>query len=173
LSKCIQDNATGQSALLGYAFDGFGIYGPYGADGKELTNADLDECHGITSEVEWNGQKVVMYHYVATREFPYVIGCFRGTPSVRAVTARGGGQGPNGQQQPGSQPQGGSQQGGGQGPQGGQPPLQAINACANLIQNAACSFSTPNGQTISGTCQTPPQVSQLVCVPAGGPPAGP
>ncbi|MFN8426725.1 MAG: hypothetical protein U0X87_10785 [Anaerolineales bacterium] len=33
---------------MGYAFDGFGIFGYYGEDGSELTNADLDECHGHT-----------------------------------------------------------------------------------------------------------------------------
>jgi YHYH protein len=162
LSPCIPDHATGPSALLGYALDGFGIYGPYGADGRELTDADLDECHGLTSEVEWDGQPVVMYHYVATREFPYVVGCFRGTPSVRPLAAPGGGQ-QNGQ--PPGQPQGGQA--------GGGPPLEAINACANLARNAACSFNAPNGQAVGGTCQTPPGSTQLACVPAGGPPTGP
>jgi hypothetical protein len=80
LSACISDPGTGQSNLLGYAYDGFGIYGMRGADGKELTNADLDECHGTTSPVMWDGKLVTMYHYVATREFPYVMGCFKGTP---------------------------------------------------------------------------------------------
>ncbi len=165
LSPCIKDNATGQSALLGYALDGFGIYGPYDANGKELTNADLDECHGITSQVEWDGKQVVMYHYVATREFPYVVGCFRGTPSMRGLNQLGGGQSPqpgNGQQPPTQS-----------GPQGQQPPQAAIDACVSLSQNATCSFTAQNGQTISGTCQTPPQTSQLVCVPAGGPPRKP
>jgi hypothetical protein len=80
LSACIADPGTGQSNLLGYAYDGFGIYGMRGADGTELTNADLDECHGTTSPVMWDGKLVTMYHYVATREFPYVMGCFKGTP---------------------------------------------------------------------------------------------
>ncbi|MCL4530420.1 MAG: YHYH protein [Chloroflexi bacterium] len=158
LSPCIKDNATGQSALPGYAFDGFGIYGPYDTNGKELTNADLDECHGITSQVEWNGKEVVMYHYVATREFPYVVGCFRGTPSVRALTVPSGGQGQQSGQQLGGQPQAG---------QNGQPPLAAINACASLSAGAACSFNAPNGQ-INGTCQIPLQLQQLICVPQGG-----
>ena len=158
LSSCLKDNATGQSALLGYAFDGFGIYGPYGADGKELTDADLDECHGITSEVEWDGKQVMMYHYVATREFPYVVGCFRGAPSVMALTAPNGGGGP--QQGGGQQQQNGGQPGG----QAGQPPQAAIEACANLNQNVSCSFKAPNG-TINGVCQMPPQTQQLVCVP--------
>jgi hypothetical protein len=86
LSPCLSDPGTGQSALLGYALDGFGIYGPRGADGKELTDADLDACHGTTSAVPWNGKTVVMYHYVFTREFPYSVGCFKGTPEVTGIT---------------------------------------------------------------------------------------
>jgi hypothetical protein len=80
LTSCLADPGDGQSTLLGYAYDGFGIYGSRGADGEELTNADLDECHGTTSEVMWEGELVEMYHYVATREFPYTVACFRGTP---------------------------------------------------------------------------------------------
>jgi hypothetical protein len=80
LSSCAQDTRSGQSKLLGYALDGFGIYGPRDEFGRVLTNADLDECHGRTAEVEWRGKRVMMYHYVATLEYPYTVGCFRGTP---------------------------------------------------------------------------------------------
>lgn len=174
LSDCIVDNATGHSALMGYAFDGYGIYGYYGEDGAELTNEDLDVCHGHTHMTEWNGQMVEMYHYHATHEFPYVVGCFHGTPAVRALSAgegQGGQQGQGGQTQP-SQGQAGQVQppqgqGGGQG-NGGQPPQAAIDACANLLVNAACTVNTTNG-TISGTCLTL-QNSVTACVPAGGPP---
>ena len=152
LSDCFQDTAAGHSALMGYAFDGFGIFGYYGEDGSELTNADLDECHGHTHAIEWDGQQMEMYHYHATHEFPYTVGCFKGTPTVRALSA---GEGQNGQNQPGGQ------QGGGQ----GGPPQEAINACAGLSQGAACSVGPTNG-----TCQTPPNTNQLACVPAGGPP---
>ena len=68
------------SPLVGYALDGFGIYGPRGADGKLVTNADLDECHGRVGEVMFNGKKQMMYHYVLNNEYPYSVGCFRGTP---------------------------------------------------------------------------------------------
>ena len=34
--------------LLGFAFDGYPIYGPYDTSGNLLTSADLDECHGET-----------------------------------------------------------------------------------------------------------------------------
>jgi hypothetical protein len=78
LSRCISDSGTGHSGLIGYAFDGFGIFGLRGESGKELTNQDLDECHGHTHEILWEGKKVSMYHYHSTREFPYTVGCFKG-----------------------------------------------------------------------------------------------
>ncbi len=156
LSDCLPDNETGHSALMGYAFDGFGIYGYYDEDGKEVTNEDLDECHGHVGWVEWDGGMVEMYHYHATREFPYTVGCFKGVPAVRAAL---GGQGQT------EQPQQGGQNQGGQTGQGQQPPQEAINACAGLSQGASCSVGN-----MTGTCMIPPNTSQLACVPAGGPP---
>jgi hypothetical protein len=77
--KCFPNQGTsGQSPLVGYALDGFGIYGPRGADGKEITNAQLDECHGMTSPVMWDGKVQNIYHYVLNSEYPYSVGCFRG-----------------------------------------------------------------------------------------------
>ena len=55
LTECLADPGTGHSALLGYARDGFGIYGVRGENGETLTNADLDECHGHTHAIEWDG----------------------------------------------------------------------------------------------------------------------
>jgi hypothetical protein len=79
-SPCLPGQ-TAKETLIGYALDGFGIYSLDDADGRELTDKDLDECHGRTSEVMWDGARVSMYHYVLTREYPYTIGCFRGTPA--------------------------------------------------------------------------------------------
>lgn len=81
LQACVPDagSPAQNSSLLGYALDGFGIYGPW-YDGKVLTSADLDECHGTTSPVEWHGALVSIYHYVSTYDFPYTLGCYRGTP---------------------------------------------------------------------------------------------
>jgi hypothetical protein len=81
----LSDSGTGHSPLLGYALDGYGIYGPRGDHGKVLSTADLDACHGITDTITWNGKKVRMYHYVLTWQFPYSVGCFRGTPVSRTV----------------------------------------------------------------------------------------
>lgn len=72
------DTGTGHSALIGYIVDGFGLYGPRGEDGETLSTADLDACHGHTHEITWNGQIQEMYHYHATMDFPYTVGCTRG-----------------------------------------------------------------------------------------------
>lgn len=80
LTSCIADPGSGHSARLGYARDGFGIYGERGENGEVLTDADLDECHGHTHAIDWDGATVTMYHYHATREYPYTLGCYRGTP---------------------------------------------------------------------------------------------
>lgn len=121
LTSCLEDEREEDehSALMGYAFDGFGIFGYYGENGELMSNETLDECHGHTHEISWDGELVEMYHYHATYEYPYTIGCFRGTPSI---SMRGGGQG--GQQPPsnGGQQPGNGQQPPGQRPPGGQPP---------------------------------------------------
>jgi hypothetical protein len=77
------NNKAGEhSPLVGYAIDGFGVYGINGVDGKPVTNQDLDECHGHTHRIVWEGKSVRMYHYHLDNEYPYSIGCFRGTPAL-------------------------------------------------------------------------------------------
>ena len=80
LMEHIHPHEEGHSALMGYMIDGFGIYGPRGEDGKVLWSEDLDECHGHTHPVLWDGELVNMYHYHWTYDFPYNIGCFKGEP---------------------------------------------------------------------------------------------
>jgi hypothetical protein len=88
LPACIDTGKPNQqSKLIGWALDGFPIYGPRGKGGRYLSNADLDECHGTTSKVSYLGEKRKLYHYVANYEFPYTVGCFRGTPSSAAYGA--------------------------------------------------------------------------------------
>ena len=111
ISTCIGDKRLpdGHSALVGYALDGFGIYGRYGEGGKLLASADLDACHGHSHSIEWNGKRVVMYHYHATWDFPYTIGCLRGAYTFANVMAISGAP-PRGRM-------------GGGGPPGGRPDL--------------------------------------------------
>ena len=80
ITTCLLKQTTGSSSLVGYALDGFGIYVERDANGHLLTNGDLDACHGRSSTVEWDGKQVSMYHYDATAEYPYTVGCFKGTP---------------------------------------------------------------------------------------------
>jgi YHYH protein len=82
LTACLSDPGSGHSSLMGYALDGFGLYGKRGENGKMVTDADLDACHGHTHQIVWNGKTVSLYHYHATDEYPYTLGCYRGTPSL-------------------------------------------------------------------------------------------
>jgi hypothetical protein len=144
----------------------------YDETGKEVTNADLDECHGRVSPIPWDGKQVTMYHYVLTREYPYTVGCFRGT-ALRVHTRAGG---PSQDNPPGSPT--GAQAGGpdartGGGPGGGapdgrprgprQPPAEAIAACADLSADSQCRFTSPRGDSITGMCRSPS--GALACVP--------
>ncbi len=102
LTNCIDDKPgpDGNSPLVGYALDGFGIYGSY-AEGRQLTTADLDECHGRTSVIDWDGHKVAMYHYVATVDFPYTVDCMRGDYDRSLMRRIGGGPPPGHRGPPG------------------------------------------------------------------------
>jgi hypothetical protein len=77
LSSCIKD--TGVKTVIGFALDGFPITGPKVGDKDFLTSSDLDECHGLTSQVVLDGKNVTTYHYVMTQDFPYSVSCYRGT----------------------------------------------------------------------------------------------
>jgi YHYH protein len=105
LSTCLDNSGSGHSPLVGYALDGFGIFGNRGVDGVELTNASLDECHGHSHDVAIDGVMVNQYHYHATAMFPYTVGCFRGTPTRLGPNAAGAG---------GAAPSGGATAAGGQ-----------------------------------------------------------
>ncbi len=90
LSSCLNDTQAegSHSNLVGYAFDGFGIYGDKGEYGMEISTEDLDECHGHTHKVNWDGINKEMYHYHLTQDFPYSVSCFKGKPSVKSLTFR-------------------------------------------------------------------------------------
>jgi hypothetical protein len=77
LSSCIHDISV--HTVIGFALDGFPITGPEVGDKNILTTNDLDECHGIKSEITLDGKTVNMYHYVMTQDFPYSVSCFRST----------------------------------------------------------------------------------------------
>ena len=65
--------SDGHSSIVGYINDGFPLYGYKGERGVEMTNDDLDPCHG-------HKHGTLEYHYHATLEYPYTVGCYMGTP---------------------------------------------------------------------------------------------
>lgn len=93
---------NGRSTLVGYALDGYGIYVVKSATGALPTNHALDACHGTTSKVRWNGKLQRVYHYVATLEYPYTVGCFHGTPISTGHAGGPGGRGGPGGPPPGA-----------------------------------------------------------------------
>ena len=80
IPSCLNDGESRKkhSRLVGWALDGFPIYGKRGQGGEELANRDLDVCHGHAHKVKLDGEKVRTYHYHGTAEFPYSVSCFRG-----------------------------------------------------------------------------------------------
>jgi hypothetical protein len=82
------DEPGKHSQLLGYAFDGYAIFGPNDSDGAPPS--DLDECNGHTDSDRG-------YHYHVTAKFPYILGAYRGVVERENFDRRGpGGRGPGG-----------------------------------------------------------------------------
>lgn len=196
------------SPILGYALDGFPIYGPracvdaactqvstfessweqvgdpttYAWDNHQCTAATcaqaagtkLDRCNG---RVGPDGT----YRYHATGTFPYVIGCYRGTPSTGGGAQGGaGGQAPQGGQQAGGPGGAGAPPSdGGQGSRGGagqqppadgqgmgrggqQPPARRTGQPATCSVDADCAGKCPP-DAIGCGCDDSPM--GLICVP--------
>ncbi len=73
-----KDNGKQHSPVIGFAFDGFPVYGPYESDGlmaKDIAGEkSLDVCNGHSDSERG-------YHYhVTPGKFPYVIGGYAGVP---------------------------------------------------------------------------------------------
>lgn len=72
------DDGKRHSPIVGFAFDGFPVYGPYEGDGAMAKDAAgdaaLDVCNGHS-----DAQRGYHYHVTPGR-FPYIIGGYAGTP---------------------------------------------------------------------------------------------
>ena len=76
LKSPFPDDGKRHSPVIGFAFDGYPIYGPYEAEGemaKDLSEKEkLDACNGHSDPERG-------YHYhVTPGKFPYIIGGYRG-----------------------------------------------------------------------------------------------
>lgn len=94
VSSCLLAHAHGPATVVGFALDGYPIVVERDAQGRLPGDADLDACHGRVSTIVLDGRRVRTYHYDATLEYPYVMGCFHGTPV--ATAHHGHGPGPTG-----------------------------------------------------------------------------
>ena len=94
---------AGPEAIIGWAFDGYPIYGDTNPDGSAIAPGDLDVCNG-------QPDPVYGYRYHTSKGAPYIIQCLRGqtaalkdsprVPPLKA-SARGG------DMEPGKPPRGG------------------------------------------------------------------
>ncbi len=98
-SSCIP--GVSSNSLVGWALDGYPILGMRDAAGKQITNADLDACHGRAESVTIDGRHYD-YAYRVTEEYPYMLGCFTGEVQPSLEHASRGMMGPrNGPPPPG------------------------------------------------------------------------
>ncbi len=94
----------GPGAILGWAFDGYPLYGDTNPDGTAIADGGLDVCNG-------QSDAVFGYRYHTSPKPPYIIQCLTGqfdlamAPRVRPLSGQGGGGG----RTPGEKPPGGVQ----------------------------------------------------------------
>ncbi|MCF2870344.1 YHYH protein [Octadecabacter sp. G9-8] len=94
---------AGPDAIIGWAFDGYPIYGDVNPDGTAISADALDVCNG-------QADATFGYRYHTSSDAPYIVQCLMGVvenfdqlPRVRPLTAAGGGGGT----EPGRPPRGG------------------------------------------------------------------
>ena len=132
----------------GIARDGFLIYGPLKEDGSMVTEYELDKCHGRCGD---DGK----YRYHMTKTYPYILGCFRGTP-VDYTSDRNDGNGMEGTRPPPPEGGGMGPPPGGMMPGDGMPPggmTGGPNQCTFNdvgMEFQVCSASTGGGTGAAG-----------------------
>jgi hypothetical protein len=176
-SPCLP--GANKNEVVGWALDGYPILGLLDASGRQITNADLDACHGRPESVTTNG-RTYDYAYRITAEYPYVMGCFTGQVLEDTAQSIRASMGPPKQRNQQAQPnmQGTQQQNGSVQPlrqqtrnangagQQRQQPQEAASACASSGQGDSCAFTGRNGNRVHGICNTPPRANSkaLVCM---------
>ncbi|MBU2868890.1 YHYH protein [Pacificibacter marinus] len=70
---------AGDDAIIGWAFDGFPIYGDNNPDGTQVAEGDLDICNGQSDDT-------FGYRYHTSAEAPYIVQCLMGeVPDIDAL----------------------------------------------------------------------------------------
>jgi hypothetical protein len=100
LSVCVTakvDKVAKPSHVIGFALDGFPIYGDRDIKGKQITAKNLDQCNGINSATPEFPKGIYHYVLLGTADVRSSIACFHGkvdASQIQAMPPMGGGQMP-------------------------------------------------------------------------------
>jgi hypothetical protein len=100
LSICVTakvDKIAKPSHVIGFALDGFPIYGDRDIKGKQITAKNLDQCNGIISATPEFPKGIYHYVLLGTADVRSSIACFHGkvdASQIQAMPPMGGGQMP-------------------------------------------------------------------------------
>ncbi|NBO16227.1 MAG: YHYH protein [Actinobacteria bacterium] len=91
------DKVSKPSHIIGFALDGFPIYGDRDIKGKQLTAKNLDQCNGIYSATPEFPKGIYHYVLLSTSDVRSSIACFHGevdSSQIQAMPKMGGAQMP-------------------------------------------------------------------------------
>lgn len=88
------DKVAKPSHIIGFALDGFPIYGDRDTKGKKVTAKNLDKCNGVTSATPEFPKGIYHYVLLGTADARSSIACFHGevdSSQIQAMPNMGGG----------------------------------------------------------------------------------
>ena len=97
LPNCVTakvDKVGKASHIIGFALDGFPIYGDRDNKGKQVTAKNLDKCNGVNSATPEFPKGIYHYVLLGTADARSSIACFQGevdVSQIQAMPAMGGG----------------------------------------------------------------------------------
>ena len=97
LPSCVTakvDKVSKPSHIIGFALDGFPIYGDRDNKGKQVTAKNLDKCNGVNSATPEFPKGIYHYVLLGTADARSSIACFHGevdASQIQAMPAMGGG----------------------------------------------------------------------------------
>lgn len=97
LPNCVTakvDKISKPSHIIGFALDGFPIYGDRDVKGKQITAKNLDQCNGIISVTPEFPKGIYHYVLLGTSDARSSISCFHGkvdASQIQAMPPMGGG----------------------------------------------------------------------------------
>lgn len=96
LPSCVTakiDKVGKASHIIGFALDGFPIYGDRDIKGRQIKTEDLDQCNGVTSATPEFPKGIYHYVLLATADARSSIACFHGvvdSSQIQAMPNMGG-----------------------------------------------------------------------------------